>query len=97
MLEDEFFVLALFIIIHGSDLYLKLHKTTRISSPTSFRKLTIGDTTSGAGNIADPYLLEDDYIITIPVGRIVDPITKSGGKVLVYHRMLMQVRRMPWK
>lgn len=42
------------------------------------RAVVIGETTAGAGNIAGPYFLNNDYIITIPVGRIVDPLTQKG-------------------
>lgn len=42
------------------------------------RAITIGDTTAGAGNIAGPHVLSRDFIITIPVGKIVDPLTNTG-------------------
>lgn len=42
------------------------------------RAVIIGETTSGAGNIAGPHFLTQDFIITIPVGKIVDPLTNRG-------------------
>lgn len=42
------------------------------------RATVIGETTSGAGNIAGPYFLSQDYIITIPVGKIIDPLIEEG-------------------
>jgi len=42
------------------------------------RAIAIGDTTAGAGNIAGPHVLSRDFIITIPVGKIVDPLTNTG-------------------
>jgi hypothetical protein len=42
------------------------------------RAKIIGATTAGAGNIAGPYPLGHGFIITIPVGQITDPITKTG-------------------
>lgn len=42
------------------------------------RAIIIGDTTAGAGNIAGPHFLTDGFIITIPVGKIVDPLTQKG-------------------
>lgn len=42
------------------------------------RAIIIGDTTAGAGNIAGPHFLTHDFIITIPVGKIVDPLTQKG-------------------
>ncbi|WP_460687067.1 S41 family peptidase [Niabella aquatica] len=42
------------------------------------RAVIIGGTTAGAGNIAGPHFLTHDFIITIPVGKIVDPLTGKG-------------------
>lgn len=42
------------------------------------RATIIGNTTAGAGNISGPYPLDKEYIITIPVGKITDPLTKTG-------------------
>jgi C-terminal processing protease CtpA/Prc len=42
------------------------------------RAVIIGETTAGAGNIAGPHFLTQDFIITIPVGKIVDPLTGKG-------------------
>ncbi len=45
------------------------------------RAIVIGETTAGAGNIAGPYPVSDGFIITIPVGQITDPVTKTGWEV----------------
>ncbi len=42
------------------------------------RAVIIGETTAGAGNVAGPYPLLYGFVITIPVGIIVDPITNTG-------------------
>lgn len=42
------------------------------------RAVIVGETTAGAGNIAGPHFLTQDFIITIPVGKIVDPLTGKG-------------------
>ena len=34
--------------------------------------------TAGAGNISGQYMLADSYLITIPVGVIISPVTKTG-------------------
>ena len=42
------------------------------------RALVIGETTAGAGNISGPYVVNDSFIITIPVGIINDVLTDKG-------------------
>ncbi len=42
------------------------------------RAVIIGDTTAGAGNVAGPYALNNQFILTVPVGIIVDPLTNKG-------------------
>lgn len=42
------------------------------------RAIVIGEATAGAGNIAGPYVVDKNFIITIPVGVIVDPLTGFG-------------------
>lgn len=44
------------------------------------RTTLVGNRTAGAGNIAGPYPLTDAFIITIPVGKIVDPLIYTGGE-----------------
>lgn len=42
------------------------------------RAIVIGEITAGAGNIAGPYVVDKDFVLTIPVGVIVDPLTGNG-------------------
>ena len=42
------------------------------------RATVIGETTAGAGNISGPYVVDDNFIITIPVGIISDVLTSKG-------------------
>lgn len=42
------------------------------------RGMVIGETTAGAGNIAGPHPVDKNFVITIPVGIIVDPLTGKG-------------------
>lgn len=42
------------------------------------RALVVGETTAGAGNISGPYVVNDSFIITIPVGVISDVLTGRG-------------------
>ncbi len=42
------------------------------------RATVIGETTAGAGNISGPYVVDDNFIITIPVGVITDVLTGKG-------------------
>jgi retinol-binding protein 3 len=42
------------------------------------RATVIGETTAGAGNISGPYVIDDNFIITIPVGVITDVLTGKG-------------------
>lgn len=42
------------------------------------RALVIGETTAGAGNISGPYVVNDSFVITIPVGVINDVLTGKG-------------------
>jgi len=42
------------------------------------RATVIGETTAGAGNISGPYVVNDSFIITIPVGVINDVMTGKG-------------------
>ncbi len=42
------------------------------------RAITIGKTTAGAGNISGPYPIGSKFVITIPVGTIVDPVSQRG-------------------
>lgn len=42
------------------------------------RATVIGETTAGAGNISGPYVVDDKFIITIPVGVITDVLTGKG-------------------
>jgi C-terminal processing protease CtpA/Prc len=42
------------------------------------RAVVVGELTAGAGNIAGPYRIDNDFVITIPVGVIVDPLTNQG-------------------
>ena len=70
---------------HSKPLFILIDKNT-FSAAEAFtfilknrkRATVIGSNTAGAGNIAGPYPLGSDYIITIPVGKIVDPLTKTG-------------------
>ncbi|HEX6893436.1 MAG TPA: S41 family peptidase [Chryseolinea sp.] len=42
------------------------------------RATVIGETTAGAGNISGPYVVDENFIITIPVGIITDVLTDKG-------------------
>lgn len=42
------------------------------------RATVIGETTAGAGNISGPYVVDENFIITIPVGVITDVLTGRG-------------------
>jgi C-terminal processing protease CtpA/Prc len=42
------------------------------------RAIVIGETTAGAGNISGPYVVDDNFIITIPVGIVSDLLTGKG-------------------
>lgn len=42
------------------------------------RSKVIGGTSAGAGNIAGPYIIDKNYILTITIGEILDPIKKTG-------------------
>jgi C-terminal processing protease CtpA/Prc len=42
------------------------------------RVTVIGETTARAGNISGPYVVDDNFIITIPVGIITDVLTGKG-------------------
>jgi len=42
------------------------------------RATIIGEATAGAGNISGPYVVDDNFIITIPVGVITDVLTGKG-------------------
>lgn len=42
------------------------------------RAIVIGETTAGAGNISGPYVVNDSFVITIPVGIINDVLTGKG-------------------
>jgi len=42
------------------------------------RATVIGETTAGAGNISGPYVVDDNFIITIPVAVITDALTGKG-------------------
>jgi hypothetical protein len=42
------------------------------------RATVIGETTAGAGNIAGPYVVDKDFVLTIPVGVVLDPLTGNG-------------------
>ena len=42
------------------------------------RATVIGETTAGGGNISGPYVVDDKFIITIPVGIITDVLTGRG-------------------
>lgn len=40
--------------------------------------VVVGEKTAGAGNIAGPYRVDENFVLTIPVGVIVDPLTNKG-------------------
>lgn len=42
------------------------------------RALIVGEVTAGAGNIAGPFPVDRNFVLTIPVGIIVDPFTGRG-------------------
>jgi len=42
------------------------------------RAILVGDTTAGAGNVAGPYVINNQFVLTVPVGVIVDPMTNLG-------------------
>lgn len=42
------------------------------------RAILVGDTTAGAGNVAGPYAINNQFVLTVPVGVIVDPMTNLG-------------------
>ena len=42
------------------------------------RAVLIGATTAGAGNVAGPHPINTRFVLTIPVGIIVDPLTNTG-------------------
>lgn len=42
------------------------------------RGIVIGETTAGAGNIAGPHAVDKNFVLTIPVGIIVDALTLKG-------------------
>ncbi|MGB4850624.1 MAG: S41 family peptidase [Saprospiraceae bacterium] len=42
------------------------------------RATIIGETTAGAGNVAGPYPVSSQFVLTVPVGIIVDPQTNVG-------------------
>jgi C-terminal processing protease CtpA/Prc len=42
------------------------------------RALIIGETTAGAGHVAGPYAINEQFVLTVPVGIIVDPLTNTG-------------------
>jgi len=42
------------------------------------RAVIIGDTTAGAGNVAGPFAINNQFVLTVPVGIIVDPLTNKG-------------------
>lgn len=42
------------------------------------RAILVGDTTAGAGNVAGPYSINNQFVLTVPVGVIVDPMTNLG-------------------
>lgn len=42
------------------------------------RAIVVGETTAGAGNISGPYVVNDSFVITIPVGVINDVLTGKG-------------------
>jgi C-terminal processing protease CtpA/Prc len=42
------------------------------------RAMLVGSTTAGAGNVAGPYAIEGGFVLNVPVGLIVDPLTNAG-------------------
>lgn len=42
------------------------------------RAIVIGETTAGGGNVAGPHALSNGFVLTIPAGTIVDPVTNTG-------------------
>ncbi len=42
------------------------------------RAILVGDTTAGAGNVAGPHAINNQFVLTVPVGIIVDPLTNKG-------------------
>ena len=42
------------------------------------RAILVGDTTAGAGNVAGPHAINNQFVLKVPVGIIVDPLTNKG-------------------
>lgn len=42
------------------------------------RAILVGDTTAGAGNVAGPHAINNQFVLTVPAGIIVDPLTNKG-------------------